>query len=261
MSPAYRRPKPLVDATTRYCPGCGHGVAHRLIAEAIEELGIQGRTVGMGPVGCAVFLYDYLDVDCCEAAHGRTPAVACAIKRMRPDAVVFSYQGDGDLAAIGMAETVHTANRGEPISVFFLNNAVYGMTKGQMAPTTLAGQKTYTTPVGRDPATEGHPIRVSELLATLESPAYIERVSLHSPRHILRAKKAVKKAFEVQLSGQGFSFVEMLSPCPTYWYLSPVEAVRWMDEAMLPAFPLGVFRDKTRPRATAEKPAVAESKA
>ncbi len=245
MSPVYTRPAPLKDTPTRYCPGCGHGVAHRIIAEAIEEMGIQGRCVGMGPVGCAVFLYEYLDIDCCEAAHGRTPAVACAIKRMRPETVVFSYQGDGDLAAIGLCETMHTANRGEPITVFFLNNTVYGMTKGQMAPTTLAGQKTYTTPTGRNPATEGHPLRMCELLATLEAPTYIERVSLNTPRHILRAKQAVRKAFDVQLAGQGYSFIEMLSACPAHWHMSPVEAAKWVDEVLEPVFPLGVYRDRT----------------
>jgi 2-oxoglutarate/2-oxoacid ferredoxin oxidoreductase subunit beta len=254
MSPAYRRPHALVDVHTRYCPGCGHGVAHRILAEAIDELGIQGRTIGMAPVGCAVFLYEYIGVDCCEAPHGRTPAVAAAIKRLRPECVVFSYQGDGDLAAIGLAETVHVANRGEPITVLFLNNAVYGMTKGQMAPTTLVGQKTYTTPEGRKAEGEGHPLRVCELLATLSAPAYIERVSLHSPKHILKAKAAVKKALEVQVRGEGYSFVEILSACPTYWHCPPEEAMHWMEKEMLPVFPLGVFRDQTKsPAASAQE--------
>lgn len=245
MSPAYKAPETLCDVATRYCAGCGHGIAHRLIAEVIDELGIKGKTIGMGPVGCAVFLYEYLDIDCCEAAHGRTPSVACAIKRMRPDKVVFSYQGDGDLAAIGMAETIHTANRGEPISVFFINNCVYGMTKGQMAPTTLVGQKTYTTPNGRDAQTEGYPIKVCELLTTLNAPVYIERVALDTPQNIIKAKKAILKSFKLQIEGKGFSFVEMLSSCPTHWKMNPVDASKHIGAKMIPEFPLGVFKDNT----------------
>ncbi|MHC4873248.1 MAG: thiamine pyrophosphate-dependent enzyme [Planctomycetota bacterium] len=245
MSPVFKIPETLKDVSTRYCPGCGHGVAHRLIAEIVEELEIKDRTVAMGPVGCAVFLYKYLDLDCCEAPHGRTPSVACAIKRMRPESIVFSYQGDGDLAAIGMAETIHTANRGEPISVFFINNCVYGMTKGQMAPTTLVGQKTYTTPYGRDAETEGYPIKVCELLATLDAPVYIERVALDTPQNILKAKKAMKKSLQIQMEGKGYSFVEILATCPTHWKMTPVESAKHISEGMVPVFPLGVYRDRT----------------
>jgi 2-oxoglutarate ferredoxin oxidoreductase subunit beta len=247
MRTIYQRPEALRPCLTHYCPGCGHGTIHRLIAEAIGELGIRERVVGMAPVGDAVLMYDYLAVDCVETAHGRTVAVATGIKRVRPDCVVFSYQGDGDLAAIGTAETVHAANRGEPVSVFFVNNAVYGMTGGQMAPTTMLHQHTSTTPGGRDPRVHGYPLRVCEMLATLDGPAYIERVAIASPKHIQQAKRAVLKSFRCQIEHGRYSLVEFLSACPTYWHLSPIEAVRYIEETMTKTFPLGVFRDWENP--------------
>ncbi len=243
MKTLYARPEALQPCLTHYCAGCGHGIAHRLIAEALDELGVRERAVGMAPVGCAVLAHQYLKVDMCEPAHGRTVAAAVGVKRVRPECVVFSYQGDGDLAAIGTAETIHTANRGEPVTVFFINNAVYGMTGGQMAPTTMLGQRTTTTPIGRDAGYHGHPIRVCELLATLDGPAYLERVALSSPARIRRAKKAVLKAFIAQIEHNGYALVEFLSPCPTHWRLSPVEAMRFVEEEMTRVFPLGVFRD------------------
>jgi 2-oxoglutarate ferredoxin oxidoreductase subunit beta len=243
MKTLYERPETLQPCLTHYCPGCGHGIVHRLIAEAMDELGVRERAIGLAPVGCAVLAHQYLKVDMCEPAHGRTAAVAAAIKRVRPECVVFSYQGDGDLAAIGTAETVHAANRGEAISVFFINNAVYGMTGGQMAPTTMLAQRTTTTPVGRDAGYHGHPIRVCELLATLDGPAYLERVALSSPPQILRAKRAVRKSFVTQIEHGGYSLVEFLSPCPTHWRRSPVEAMRFVAEEMTKVFPLGVYRD------------------
>ncbi len=239
----YRRPASLRDVVTHYCPGCGHGIVHRLIAEVIEEQGLRDRCVGMAPVGCAVMAYCYLDIDMCEAAHGRTPAVATGIKRALPDHVVFSYQGDGDLAAIGTAEIIHAANRGENISVFFVNNAVYGMTQGQMAPTTLVGQTTTTTPRGRDPKTEGYPIRVCELLATLPNAVYLSRVTVATPKHVREAKKAIERAFLTQEEKRGFSLVEVLSPCPTYWRKAPSEAMKHCEDVMTKTFPLGVYRD------------------
>jgi 2-oxoglutarate ferredoxin oxidoreductase subunit beta len=248
MKILYERPEALQPCLTHYCAGCGHGIVHRLIAEAIDELGIQGRAVGAAPVGCAVLAHQYLKVDMCEPAHGRTAAVVAAIKRVRPECVVFSYQGDGDLAAIGMAETVHAANRAEPITVFFVNNAVYGMTGGQMAPTTLLGQHTTTTPLGREAGYHGHPIRVCELLATLDGPAYLERVALSSPARIRQAQRAVRKAFITQIEHNGYSLVEFLSPCPTYWHMAPTEAIRFVEEQMTRVFPLGVFRDWEGPR-------------
>ncbi len=231
------------DARTHYCPGCGHGIVHRLITECVDELGIRERTVAVAPVGCAVLAYDYWDFDVSEAPHGRTPAVATGLKRILKDRVVFTYQGDGDLAAIGMAEIVHAANRGENICVFFVNNSVYGMTKGQMAPTTLVGQKTTTTPHGRDPANEGYPIRMCELLDTLDMPAYIERTTVTSPKRVRAAKRAIKHAFETQLAGRGFSLVEVLSPCATHWRLDPVSAMDFIENEMAKVFPLGVVRD------------------
>ena len=243
MKPLYERPDTLQHCLTHYCPGCGHGIVHRMIAEAIDELGIRGRTIGAAPVGCAVLAHQYLGVDMCEPAHGRTPEVAAAIKLVRPEAVVFSYQGDGDLAAIGTAETIHVANRGEPICVFFVNNAVYGMTGGQMAPTTMLRQRTSTTPAGRDPARHGHPIRVCELLATLDGPAYIERVALSSPERIRQARRATRKAFITQIEHNAYSIVEYLSPCPTHWRMSPLDAMKFVEETMTQVFPLGVFRD------------------
>jgi 2-oxoisovalerate ferredoxin oxidoreductase beta subunit len=229
---------------THYCPGCGHGVAHKLIAEAIEDLGLQDRTIFVSPVGCSVFAYYYFDVGNVQVAHGRAPASATGIKRACPDKIVLSYQGDGDMAAIGTAEIIHAANRGEKITCFFVNNAIYGMTGGQMAPTTLVGQKSTTSPWGRRPANEGFPVHMSEMLATLQAPAYIERVALSDNKNIMRARRAIRKAIENQKNGVGFSFVEILSPCPTIWGKDPVVARKWVADAMIPAFPLNVFREQ-----------------
>lgn len=228
---------------THYCPGCGHGVAHKLVAEAIQELGLQDRTIFVSPVGCSVFAYYYFDVGNVQVAHGRAPASATGIKRAHPDKIVVSYQGDGDLAAIGTAEIVHAANRGEKITCLFVNNAIYGMTGGQMAPTTLVGQKSTTSPWGRRPANEGFPLHVCELLSTLEAPVYIERVALSDNKNIMKARRAIRKGLENQRDGVGFSFVEILSPCPTIWGKDPVEARKWVGEKMIPIFPLNVFRD------------------
>ena len=229
---------------THYCPGRGHGVAHKLIAEALQDLGVQDKTIFVSPVGCSVFAYYYFDVGNVQVAHGRAPASATAIKRSCPDKMVISYQGDGDLAAIGTAEIVHAANRGEKITVFFVNNGIYGMTGGQMAPTTLVGQKSTTSPWGRRPSNEGFPLHMAELLATLEAPAYIERVALSDNKNIMKARRAIRKALEIQRDGAGFSFVEILSPCPTIWGKDPVEARRWVLDKMIPTFPLNVFRDR-----------------
>jgi 2-oxoisovalerate ferredoxin oxidoreductase beta subunit len=237
--------KSELQGQTHYCPGCGHGVAHKLIAEALQEMGVQDDTIFVSPVGCSVFAYYYFDVGNVQAAHGRAPAAATAVKRSCPGKIVISYQGDGDLAAIGTAEIVHAANRGEKITVFFINNAIYGMTGGQMAPTTLVGEKSTTSPWGRRPLNEGFPLHVSELLATLEAPVYIERVALSDNKNIMKARRAIKKALEIQKSGAGFSFVEILSPCPTIWGKDPVEARRWITDKMIPTFPLNVFRDRT----------------
>jgi 2-oxoisovalerate ferredoxin oxidoreductase beta subunit len=239
---AYER-KADLHQQTHYCPGCGHGVVHKLIAEAIEEMAIQDNTIFVSPVGCSVFAYYYFDVGNVQAAHGRAPAVATAVKRASPEKIVISYQGDGDLAAIGTAEIIHAANRGENITVFFINNGIYGMTGGQMAPTTLLGQKSTTSPWGRRAGCEGFPIHICELLATLEAPVYIERVALCDNKNIMRARRAVRKALELQREGAGFSFVEILSPCPTIWNKDPVEARNWVSDAMVPIFPLSVFRD------------------
>jgi 2-oxoglutarate ferredoxin oxidoreductase subunit beta len=228
-----------------YCPGCGHSVAHRLICEVIDEMGLQNKTIGIPPPGCSVFAYNYFDVDMAESAHGRGAAVATGIKRAYPEIVVFTYQGDGDLAGIGTAETIHAANRGENITTIFINNAVYGMTGGQMAPTTLRGMKTTTTPFGRDHLLEGHPIRMSEILAMLDGAAYIERVAVNSPVNIRKTKKAIAKAFQMQLENRGFSMVEILSPCPTNWKMTSVQSWKWVDEEMTKVFPLGVFKDAT----------------
>jgi 2-oxoisovalerate ferredoxin oxidoreductase beta subunit len=229
---------------THYCPGCGHGVAHKLIAEALQEMGLQDQAIFVSPVGCSVFAYYYFDLGNVQVAHGRAPAAATGIKRACPDKIVISYQGDGDLAAIGTAEIVHAANRGEKITVFFVNNAIYGMTGGQLAPTTLVGQKSTTSPWGRRAGNEGFPLHMAELLATLEAPAYIERVALSDNKNIMRARRAIRKALEIQRNGSGFSFVEILSPCPTIWGKDPVEARKWVQEKMVPAFPLNVFRDR-----------------
>ncbi len=243
MAVVFDRPKMLRDVPLHYCPGCTHGIIHRLVAEVLDELGGEGRTVGVAPVGCAVFAYNYFNCDMYEAAHGRAPAVATGIKRVMPDKIVFTYQGDGDLASIGAAEIVHAATRGEKFTTIFVNNAIYGMTGGQMAPTTLLGQKTTTSPAGRSVERNGYPVRVSEMLATLDGPAYIARVSVHNVKEIMNAKKAIKKAFEYQLAGKGFSLVEVLSTCPTNWGLSPAEALKWLETNMIPQYPLGVKKE------------------
>ncbi len=241
-----KRPDSLLKVQFTYCPGCTHGIAHRLIAEAMDELEIRDNTMGVAPVGCSVFAYKFFDCDMAEAAHGRAPAVATGMKRARPNMNVFTYQGDGDLAAIGTAEIIHAANRGEKFSVFFVNNAIYGMTGGQMAPTTLPGMKTSTSPYGRDAADIGYPIKVCEMLATLEAPYYIERVSLLSPQEILKAKKAVLKAMKFNKEGRGFTFVEFVSTCPTNWGIDPVKSLDWAKENMLPFFKLGCYKDKSQ---------------
>ena len=244
MAVVFEKPKSLTDATLHYCPGCTHGIIHRLVAEAIDELGIQGRTIGVAPVGCSVMAYDYFDVDFVQAPHGRAPAVATGVKRADPENnIVFTYQGDGDLAAIGTAETVHAAARRENITVIFVNNAIYGMTGGQMAPTTLPGQVTQTSPYGRDVETVGYPIKVCEMLSTVDGAAYLERVAVNSPANIKKAKKAIKKAFQNQIEGKGFSLIEVVSTCPTNWGMTPVKALEWLEENMLPYYPLGVYKD------------------
>ncbi|MCX5712904.1 MAG: thiamine pyrophosphate-dependent enzyme [Candidatus Omnitrophica bacterium] len=235
----YSRPKSLNDLATHYCAGCGHGIAHRLIAEVVDELGIRESVIGVTPIGCAVIAYDYWNFDCSEASHGRAMAVASAIKRVRPQNIVFTYQGDGDLAAIGTNETIHAANRGENLTCIFINNAVYGMTGGQMAPTTLLGQKTATSVNGRDFKLHGYPLKISEMLALLPGVKYIERVGMYSPQEIIKAKKAIRLAFENQMNNVGFSLVELLSPCPTYWGLSPKDAMRWIKDEMTKVFPPG----------------------
>ena len=238
----YQRPDALEDITTHYCPGCTHGTAHRLVAEVIDEMGLKGKTIGVASVGCSVFAYNYFDLDFVQAPHGRAPAMATGVKRVFPDRVVFTYQGDGDLASIGTAEIVHAAARGENITVFFLNNTNYGMTGGQMAPTTLPGQKTTSSPNGRDVETQGYPIKASEMLATLDGASYIVRRSLHDPKNIRLAKKAIRTAFEVQVRGLGFSMVELLSICPTNWGMTPVDSLHWMEEKMVPYYPLGDYK-------------------
>ncbi len=240
MKTVFKRTPTLKDCPTHYCPGCGHGIAHRLIAEIIDELDIRDRTIGIAPVGCAVLAYDYLDVDMVEVAHGRPPAVATGMKRTNPDKIIFSYQGDGDLASIGAAEILHAGHRGEQITVIFINNAVYGMTGGQMAPTTMLGQVTATTPKGRAAVEQGYPLQVSELLATLPGTIYIERCALSGVAQIRKTKKAIKHAFELQIEGaEGLSLVEVLSPCPTYWRMSPTKAMEWIETNMIKVFPLG----------------------
>lgn len=241
----FARPRYMKKAPFHYCPGCGHSIIHRLVAEVIEELGIGDKTIGVPPAGCAVLAYDYFDVDMGEAPHGRGPALATGIKRVLPDRIVFSYQGDGDIAAIGTAETIHAANRGENITVIFVNNSCYGMTGGQMAPTTLIGQSSTTTPGGRDERRDGPPIDLSEMLRTTRGAVYIERTAVNSIRNIRKAKKAITKAFKAQMAGRGFSLVEILSPCPTNWKMSPLEACRWIDEGVMQTFPLKVIKDET----------------
>ena len=246
MGIVFQKPKAITDVPMHYCPGCTHGIIHRLVAEAIDELGVEGRTVGVASVGCSVMSYDYFGCDMVQAPHGRAPAVATGLKRAIPENVVFTYQGDGDLAAIGTAETVHAATRGENITVIFVNNAIYGMTGGQMAPTSLPGQVTQTTPYGRDVKTAGYPILVCEMLATLDGVALAQRVTVDSVRHIAEAKKAIKKAFQNQIEGRGYSIVEVLSSCTTNWGLSPVEALEWLRSNMMPYYPLGVYKDVTK---------------
>ena len=246
MGIVFSKPKAITDVPMHYCPGCTHGIIHRLVAEAIDELGVEGRTVGVASVGCSVMSYDYFGCDMVQAPHGRAPAVATGLKRAIPSNVVFTYQGDGDLAAIGTAETVHAATRGENITVIFVNNAIYGMTGGQMAPTTLPGQVTQTTPYGRDVNYSGFPVRVCEMLSTLSGVAYAQRVTVDSVRHIAEAKKAIKKAFENQIEGRGYSIVEVLSTCPTNWGLAPAEALEWLQNNMIPYYPLGVYKDVTK---------------
>jgi 2-oxoglutarate ferredoxin oxidoreductase subunit beta len=245
MHTIYEKPDLLSDCNTHYCPGCGHGIAHRLISEVLEELGIQGETIGIAPVGCAVLAYDYINVDMIEVAHGRAPAVATGMKRTNPDKIIFSYQGDGDLAAIGTGEIMHAAHRGEQITVIFINNAVFGMTGGQLAPTTMLGQVTATTPRGRQAAEHGYPMKISEILAMLPGTVYVERCALSSPAKIRQARKAIKTSFQMQMDGaQGLGLVELLSPCPTYWRKSPVEAVKWIESDMTKIYPLGCIKNE-----------------
>ena len=245
MAIVFQKTKGLTDKETHYCPGCTHGIIHRLVAECLVELGVLGDAIGVAPVGCAVMAYDYFNCDMVEAPHGRAPAVATGIKRAKPDNVVFTYQGDGDLAAIGTAETVHSATRGENITVIFVNNAIYGMTGGQMAPTTLPGQVTQTTPYGRDVNYSGYPVRICEMLSTLSGVAYAERVAVNNVPNIRKAKAAIKKALTAQIGKKGFSIVEVLSGCPTNWGMTPQEALQWIDDKMIPYYPLGVYKDET----------------
>lgn len=247
----YCRPESLTDVYTHYCPGCTHGIANRLVAEVLDELGVRENTILVASVGCSVFAYNYLDVDACVAAHGRAPAMATGVKRVHPDKVVFTYQGDGDMASIGMGEVMHAAARGEPITIIFVNNAIYGMTGGQMAPTSLPGQVTASSPFGRDQHLAGFPLHMAELLGTLEGTAYSVRRSLHDARHVIQAKKAIKTAFEAQLKGLGFSVVELLSSCPTNWNMTPSDSLDWVRDSMMPQYPLGDF--KVRPELATSK--------
>ena len=246
MKTVFEKPHALTDIPFHYCPGCTHGIVHRLVAEVLDELGIEGQTVGIAPVGCSVFAYNYFNCDMIEAPHGRAPAVATGVKRANPDKTVFTYQGDGDLAAIGTADTVHVGARGENITVIFINNAIYGMTGGQMAPTTLLGQVTTTSPYGRKKEIQGNPIRVCEMVSTLDGAAYVERVSVDCVKNVVAAKKAIKKAFEVQQQGLGLSLIEVLSTCPTNWGLTPQKALEWLRENMIEHCPLGVYKDITK---------------
>lgn len=242
MAVVFEKSKGLTDKPFHYCPGCTHGIIHRLVAEVLEELDLVDKAIGVAPVGCSVFAYDYFNCDMHEAAHGRAPAVATGIKRVHPENTVFTYQGDGDLASIGTAEIIHSAMRGEKFTTIFVNNAIYGMTGGQMAPTTLIGQKATTSPLGRDENHAGLPLKVSEMLATIPKAVFVERVSVHDVKHINQAKKAIKKAFQAQMEGKGFTLVEVLSTCPTNWGKTPVESLKWLQENMMPYFPLGNFR-------------------
>jgi 2-oxoglutarate ferredoxin oxidoreductase subunit beta len=242
MGKTFSKPEALSSNMTHYCPGCTHGIVHRLVAEAIDELGIRGRTVGIAPVGCAVLCYNYFNFDFQEAAHGRAPAMATGIKRVRPDLIVFTYQGDGDLASIGMGEIIHAANRGEKFTTIFINNAIYGMTGGQMAPTTMPGQRATTAPTGRNTDLTGMPIRMANLLKELVTPGYITRQAVLNPKQINKAKKAIKKAFEYQVAGKCFSFVEVISTCPTNWGLTPLDALKWAEDTLLPYYELGDYK-------------------
>lgn len=247
MGKTFSKPEALSDAHTHYCPGCTHGIIHRLVAEVIDELGIRGRTVGIAPVGCAVLAYNYFTCDFQEAAHGRAPAMATGIKRVRPDLIAFTYQGDGDLASIGMGEIVHAANRGEKFTTIFVNNAIYGMTGGQMAPTTMPGQKASTAPFGRDVEQTGMPMRMCELLSSLATPGYITRQTVLKPKYINKAKKAIKKAFEYQIEKRCYSFVEVVSTCPTNWGMTPQQSLKWAEDTLLPYYPLGEFKTPEDP--------------
>jgi len=240
-----KRPESLLAVPTHYCPGCTHGIIHRLVGEAIDELGVEGITIGVAPVGCSVLAYNYFACDMIEAAHGRAPAVATGLKRADPSNIVFSYQGDGDLASIGMAETVHAAARNENITIIFVNNAIYGMTGGQMAPTSLPGQVTQTSPYGRDVTLCGYPVKVCEMLSELDGPEYLERVAVNSVKNVRAAKKAIEKAFRNQIEGKGFSLIEVLSACPTNWGMTPQNALKWIDDKMIPYYPLGVYKDRS----------------
>ncbi|MBU2700365.1 2-oxoglutarate ferredoxin oxidoreductase subunit beta [Sporomusaceae bacterium BoRhaA] len=242
MTVVFKRPESLLDVPFHYCPGCHHGIIHRLVAEIIDELGVRENTIGVAPVGCSVLAYDYFNVDMLEAAHGRAPAVATGVKRVHPDSVVFTYQGDGDLAAIGCAEIIHAAARGENFTTIFVNNAIYGMTGGQMAPTTLIDQVTTTSPYGRSLQNTGHPIHVCELLSTIESAVYVARVAVNNPANMTKAKAAIKTAFQHQLNGDGFAIVEVLSTCPTNWGMAPLKANKWLEDNMMKVFPLGVYK-------------------
>ena len=242
MQPVSTYTKGMVRIDTSYCPGCTHGIAHRIIMETLEEMGRRGETIGVAPIGCSVQAHKFMSLDMCESSHGRAPAVASGIRRVHPNKLVFTYQGDGDLASIGTAEIVHAAGRGETFSTFFINNGIYGMTGGQMAPTTLIGQKSTTSQSGRDTALAGFPMRVCELLSTIDGAVYVERVALNTPGNILKAKKAIRRAFDIQEKGLGFSFVEFLSNCPTNWGLTPEESLKWITEKMIPYYPLGVFK-------------------
>lgn len=244
METVYKKSKGLTDMPTHYCPGCTHGIVHKLVAESLEELDVIGKAVGVASVGCSVMSYDYFACDMVQSPHGRAQAVATGLRRALPEGIIFTYQGDGDLAAIGTAETVHAATRGENITVIFINNAIYGMTGGQMAPTSLAGQVTQTTPYGRDVSTAGYPIRICEMLATLEGVTYAERVTVDNVKNVRNAKKAIKKAFQNQVEGKGYSIVEILSTCPTNWGLSPIESLKWLNDNLIPYYPLGVYKDK-----------------
>ena len=244
MSIVFEKPRALTDAPLHYCPGCTHGIIHRLVAEALDSLDITGRTIGVASVGCSVFTYNYFNCDMVQAAHGRAPAVATGVKRADPSKIVFTYQGDGDLASIGTAETVHSAARGENITIIFVNNAIYGMTGGQMAPTSLPGQVTQTSPYGRDVSTVGYPVRICELLATLDGTGYVERVAVNNVKNVRNAKRAIEKAFRNQVEGKGFSLIEVISTCPTNWGKTPQDALKWVESDMIPYYPLGVYKDK-----------------